>query len=190
MKLFQNMVLAYSRRRYGSDNISFSSCLKKPFRVLVIMPVNRDHALLCDGIITLLRNHFGFEEMLFTGPSRPMGKLYELTKGYKFLFPDISELPKYGLPNKQYLKRVIDFKPKLALDLEMTEDPHNSIIVLKSGANARIGGERGIGAPFYNIEVRNSPIADIKRKYGDMEEFLANFLIPVSPDGNKFPLKI
>jgi len=175
MKLKDKLIFRFNKWRYQTSPISFYNALLKPRRLLITLPFDVNDHRLCADIIELLKKRFEPQELKFTHTRFPAGKTADLTRGYQVMFPELSEISKSEVPGKEYLDKVCSFMPKIAIDLDSTTSPYNSLIILKSGASARIGLQRGIGLPYYNLEVKSSKGATTIQRYQDYHKFLDNY---------------
>jgi hypothetical protein len=176
MKLKDKLVFKFNRWRYQTTPVSFYDALSEPRRLLVTLPFDVENHRLCEDIIELLKERLEPRELRFTHTRFPAGKTADLTRNYQVMFPDISQISKSEVPTKEYLDTICSFMPKIAIDLEATSSPYNSLIVLRCGASARIGLDRGIGLPYYNLEVKSHKGAPTKQRYRDFYGFLNNYL--------------
>ncbi|PJA26931.1 MAG: hypothetical protein CO189_08715 [candidate division Zixibacteria bacterium CG_4_9_14_3_um_filter_46_8] len=176
MRLIQKIKISFIRRKYNSHPFSFGDILHKPQRLLVALPSSPKLSMMCGDIITYFKDIFDIDELKFAFKNIPAGELLEFIQGYEVYVPNADQPSQHGLPNAGFLAKVVQFNPQVAIDLEPTRDPFNSIVLLESGAPARLGLDRGFGLPFYNLEIRPQLTGAFKEHCDDMYEFLIGFL--------------
>ena len=175
MKYAEKLILKFNRWRYQASPVSFYDALQPPRRILVVLPMKLRYAHFYADIVELLKHVAPPTDMKFVASHFPSGLPADLTRGYDVIFPEISQRTRFILPHKDFMQRINHFMPKIAIDLEPVRSSYTAMIILKSGASARIGLEKGLGMPFYNLQVRSDMTASVEHKYDDMFEFVYNF---------------
>ncbi|MBD3234503.1 MAG: hypothetical protein GF315_12330 [candidate division Zixibacteria bacterium] len=142
---------------------------------MVLLPLDNEGLDNCTEIVNLLRRLFDRQKMIFVSNQYPAGRIHRYTSGYRVFHPEVDQKGRHGLPDKVFVDRISQIGAKMALDLDASEDPYNPYLALKSGANIRIGIEKEIGEPFYNLRIRTDGEASLRHKYQDMLTFLTHY---------------
>ncbi len=174
MKILQRAIIRLASWRHKPECQSFLVTESKEI-LIVLLPTDNESLDNCGDIVDLLRRLFDRRKMIFISDQYPAGKIHRYTSGYRVFHPEVNQKGKHGLPNKAFVNRVSQIGAKIALDLDPSEDPYNPFLALKSGAKIRIGVQKQIGEPFYNLRIRSDGEASVQHKYKDMLIFLTHY---------------
>lgn len=166
----------YQRVTIRSQPINFLSVAEDLNDCLVCMPSNMqfilDAASKLPDIAAIFPNRL--IKVLLSSNIDP--RSHEFIKRFTIIKPYSDDLNVFYLPKKSFINRISGEGLSICIDLDFEANFFNSSVSALTGAPLRIGCLKGMGLPYYNLEIGVTGGETPSRKsYEDFFNVLYNF---------------
>jgi len=165
--------LRQTMSRMESPMFVFPGVLAHSGRVLVCLPRGLRELTLVKQFLPDVTDLFKPAEItLLSMPGIKVSDIYP-RKGYHILTPTLDQLTWTGLPKKNFLKMLQEYKFDLLLDFNLEPSTFTSGVLLSFPKALRVGRGNHRGDPYYNLEIKTKYLRDERNIYRSLIETLA-----------------
>ena len=101
---------------------------------------------------------------------------YEFIKRFEIVKPYSYDLTVFYLPKKSFVQKIVGKGLSVCIDLDFGSNFFNSCLCALTRAPLRIGLAKGLGLPYYNLEISGGGTeTPAKSKYNNFMGVLSNF---------------
>jgi len=175
-RLAQRVSDFYQRMTIKSQPVNFLSVVEDLNDCLVCMPSNMqfilDAASKLPDIAAIFPNRL--IKVLLSSNIDP--RSHEFIKRFTIIKPYSDDLNFFYLPKKTFIDRIAGEGLSICIDLDFEANFFNSSISALTRAPLRIGCIKGMGLPYYNLEIGvNRTEKPSRKSYEDFFNVLYNF---------------
>ncbi len=147
----------FARYRHRSliDNrqINFRQCFESSKDCLVLMPSDMNILLDAASKLPYVAELFPNRLIKILVTSNIDPRSYEFIKRFTLIKPGEHDLTRFSLPKKSFVESIRKTGLSVCIDLDLFPNFFNSSIAVLTGAPVRIGLAKGMGLPYYNLEL-------------------------------------
>lgn len=164
--------LRQMKNRMVSITLQFPSVLQTSKQILVCLPSGlRELTLVKQFLPTITELFKPAEITLLSMPGVRVSDIYP-RKGFHILSPTNEHLTWSGLPNKNFVKTLRDYKFDMVIDLNLSYSTFISGVLLHFPDALRVGKGNHLGDPFYNLEIKTKYLRDERNIYRSLFDTL------------------
>ncbi len=175
-RIAEKVSRVYYRIKIKDQSVNFLSLADNNNDCLVCMPSQMEYLLDAASKLPDIASVFPNRiiKVLLTSSIDP--RSYKFIKRFTIIKPYSYDTNLFYLPKKPFLNKIIGKGLSICIDLDFESNFFNSCISALTGAPLRIGANKGLGLPFYNLEIeiggRENPA---KVLYDNFIKVLYNF---------------
>jgi hypothetical protein len=165
------------RHRALIDNrqINFRECFENPKDCLVLMPSDMNILLEAASKLPYVAELFPNRLIKILVTSNIDPRSHEFIKRFTLIKPSEHDLTRFSLPKGSFIENIGKTGLSVCVDLDLMPNFFNSSIAVMTGAPVRIGLAKGMGLPYYNLELNvGSEKTSIKTAYQTFVDMLYN----------------
>ncbi|MFQ5498669.1 MAG: hypothetical protein ACE5FH_03265 [Candidatus Zixiibacteriota bacterium] len=152
--------------------LSFPQALMRPKHVLVCLPGGLRELTIVKQFLPAVTELFRPADIsLLCIPGVKVTDIFP-RKGFQILAPSIDQLTWSGLPKKDYLQLLRDYKFDMVLDFNLEPSNFVSTVLLNLPGAVRVGRGNHLGEPYYNLELKTKYLRDERNIYRSIIEML------------------
>jgi hypothetical protein len=166
----------FFKMRFRGEPISFFSLVDNFSDCLVCMPSNMRYILEASSKLPDIAAIFPNRmiKVLLTSNIDPGS--YAFVKRFSIIKPYSYDLNMFYLPKKSFIEKVVGKGLSVCIDLDLEHNYFNSSICALTRAPIRVGSKKGLGLPYYNLEINvGDPETPAKEQYDNFVKVLYNF---------------
>lgn len=169
----------FARYRYRSlfenQQINFRQCFESPKDCLVLMPSDMNILLEAASKLPYVAELFPNRLIKILVTSNIDPRSHEFIKRFTLIKPGEHDLTRFSLPKRSFVDSIGKTGLSVCVDLDLFPNFFNSSIAVLTGAPVRIGLAKGMGLPYYNLELNvGRENATIKTAYQTFIDMLYN----------------
>ncbi|CUS79508.1 hypothetical protein JGI3_01742 [Candidatus Kryptobacter tengchongensis] len=171
--LFQKIIIAFAKLRSGVRGkkiVNFTQAFQRARYIAVIMPREKEQFMIA---YEMLKNIPGRYNITVIATSD--FKEYFTIKKYRFIEVTEDSISIFGLPKKNFIKKIVLFRYDIAIDMSFNFDLFNAWLCQELNAGVKIGFKRDNADLFYNFQLAISRNTDLKSAYSGMIGSLSIF---------------
>ena len=143
----------YHRHRIKDQQVNFLECFKNYKDCLVLLPSDMNVLLEAASKLPILAEVFPNRiiKILITSNIDP--RSHEFIKRFTIIKPYSYDLNAFYLPKRQFIDRISASGLSVCVDMDLRDNFFNSSVCAMTEAPVRIGSAKGMGLPYYNMEI-------------------------------------
>jgi hypothetical protein len=168
----QHLTIKRECRRLKLETFAFPASMQGSKRIMITLPQGIQTNSLLLRMITELPVIFPSSDLMIAVPTGAT----EIARktGIHAMSPDLYANTYLGLPKKEFLHRVREFRASVLIDFETRKNVFNALVSLHSGASLRIGLADVWGIPVHNFLVRSGYQTDELKVYRSVVDLLTS----------------
>ncbi len=173
MKAIQLILLTYAKFRYGIRRdkiVNFTQAFQRARYIMVIMPRKKEQFLTA---YEMLKNIPGKYNITVIAMSEY--KNYFTMKRYRYVEVGEDDISIFGLPKKNFIRKIALFRYDIAIDMSFDFDIFNAWLCQKVNSGIKVGFKRKNADLFYNFQLAIGEDTDMKSAYTGMIGSLSIF---------------
>ena len=143
----------YYRHKYNYESVSFLSLTDNHGDCLVCLPANLNYMLAAASKLPEIASVFPNRLIKVLVTSNIDHRSHEYIKHFTIDKPYSYDINSFYLPKRPFIQRLIGRGLTICIDLDFQHNFFNSSVSVMSGAPLRIGRSKGLGLPYYNLEI-------------------------------------
>jgi len=175
-RIAEKISRAYYRFTIKDQSVNFLSLTDNKKDCLVCMPSDMNSLLEAATLLPEIASIFPNRLIKVMVTSSIDPRSYKYIKRFTIIKPYSHDLNVFYLPRKSFLEKVIGKGLSVCVDLDFSFNYFNSCISALTRAPLRIGANKGLGLPYYNLETNigdlETPLKDL---YMNFIKVLYNF---------------
>ena len=169
----------FARYRHKSliDNrqINFRECFENSKDCLVLMPSDMNVLVEAANKLPYVAELFPNRLIKVLVTSNIDPRSHEFIKRFTLIKPSEHDLTRFSLPKRNFIDNIKKTGLSVCIDLDLFPNFFNSTIAVLTGAPVRIGLAKGMGLPYYNLELNvGRDNATVKTAYQTFMDMLYN----------------
>jgi hypothetical protein len=163
------------RAGFRGAQVSFKGCFDDTRDCLVLMPADMNVLLEAASQLPFIADLFPNRliKILITSNIDP--RSHEFIKRFTIIKPYPYDLSAFYLPKKQFIEKARESGLSVCVDLDLRQNFFNSSVSVLTEAPIRIGCAKGMGLPYYNLEINvGDEKAPLKKAYQEFIDVLFN----------------
>jgi hypothetical protein len=173
MKAIQSILLTYAKFRYGimgGKIVNFTQAFQRARYIVVIMPRKKEQFLIAYEMLKNIPGKFNI-----TVIAMAEYRNYFTVKKYRYVEVGEDDISIFGLPKKNFVKKIALFRYDIAIDMSFDFDIFNAWLCQKINSGIKIGFKKENADLFYNFQLAIGKDTDIKSAYIGMIGSLSIF---------------
>ena len=175
-KLVEMMARFRHRLKYKDQPVNFLTLTDNRETCLVCLPANLDHMLKAATVLPQIAAIFPNRLVKVMVTSNIDHRSHEYIKKFTIEKPYSYDITTFNLPKKNFMEKLTKKGISICIDLDFEHNFFNSSVSVHTKAPLRIGCRKGMGLPYYNLEIdvgdRNELTAE---SYTNFIKVLYNF---------------
>jgi len=177
---FRNTVADFQvkclKNRIEGRQVSIPGDLLEPKHMLVCLPAGLRELTMVKQFLPVITQLFRSADVTLL--AMPGIKVYDIypRKGFQILTPSADQVTWSGLPKKNYVNQLQEYKFDMILDLNLERSHFTSAVLLRFPEAVRIGRGNHLGPPYYNLEIKTKYLRDERNIYRSLLETLATIM--------------
>jgi hypothetical protein len=164
------------RSLFRDSQVNFRECFLNPKDCLVLMPSDMNILLEAASKLPYVAELFPNRLIKIMVTSNIDPRSHDFIKRFTLIKPGDHDLTRFALPRNQFIENVRQSGLSVCIDLDLYPNFFNSSISVLTGAPVRIGLAKGMGLPYYNLELNvGGENTSIKSAYQTFVDMLFNF---------------
>ena len=143
----------YHRIKFKGQAVNFNSLADDKSDCLVCLPANLNHVLSAASKLPAIASIFPNRLIKVLVTANIDHRSHEYIKRFTLERPFSYDLTSFYLPKKTFIERIVGKGLSICIDLDFEHNFFNSSVCLLSKAPLRIGSSKGMGMPYYNMEI-------------------------------------
>lgn len=172
-KLAQSLILTLAKLKSemkGKKIVNFTKSFQRARYIVVVMPRKFEQFLVA---YEMLKNIPSKYSVTVIAPSA--FKEYFTIKRYNYIEIADEDVSFFGLPKKNFIKKLALFRYDVAIDMSFDFDIFNAWLCQGLNAGVKIGFKRDNADLFYNFQLAISEKTDLKSAYSGIIASLSIF---------------
>ena len=163
--------------RIAPAEINLPGDLLEVQSVLICLPPQQRELTMVKGLLPEVTKIFSKAKIYIL--ACPGSNIYDIfpRKGYYILTPSTKHVTWLGLPNKNYLDVLGEYKFDLILDMNLDINYFMQAILLSFPNTIRVGRANFLGQPYFNLEIKTRYLRDEKNIYKSIIETLDRLMV-------------
>jgi hypothetical protein len=181
-KLAEKIARYYYRVTFKEKQVNFLECFNNHKDCLVLLPSDMTVILEAASRLPMIAEIFPDRiiKILLTSNIDP--RSHEFIKRFTIIKPYSYDLNAFYLPKRPFIERVRAAGLSVCIDLDFQHNFLNSSVSVMTEAPVRIGCVKGLGLPYYNLEINiGGENSSIKTAY----DTFINVLYNLKGEGSK-----
>jgi hypothetical protein len=173
MKAIQSILLTYAKFRHGIRGgkiVNFTQAFQRARYIVVIMPRKKEQFLIAYEMLKNIPGKFNI-----TIIAMAEYRNYFTVKKYRYVEVGEDDISIFGLPKKNFVKKIALFRYDIAIDMSFDFDIFNAWLCQKINSGIKIGFKKENADLFYNFQLAIGKDTDIKSAYIGMIGSLSIF---------------
>ncbi|MCP4581650.1 MAG: hypothetical protein GY839_08505 [candidate division Zixibacteria bacterium] len=141
------------RMKYKNDPVNFLSLVDNPDDCLVCLPSNLKFVLNAASKLPDIATIFPNRLIKVLVTSNIDHRSHEYIKRFTMDKPYSYDITNFYLPKRSFIDRISGKGLSICIDLDFEHNFFNSAITVLTKAPLRIGCRKGMGLPYYNLEI-------------------------------------
>ena len=141
------------RLKYKDKPVNFLSLVDNQDDCLVCLPTNLQHVLSAASKLPDIASIFPNRLIKILVTSNIDHQSHEYIKRFTIDRPYSYDITNFYLPKRSFIERIKSKGLSICIDLDFEHNFFNSVISVLTRAPLRIGCLKGMGLPFYNMEI-------------------------------------
>ncbi len=141
------------RMKFKGESVNFMRCFSDYADCLVLMPADMsslvDAASRLPQIAEIFPNRL--IKIMLTSNIDP--RAHEYIKKFTLIKPYSNDISTFGLPRESFIDKLRSKDLSVCIDLDLAYNFFNSSVCALAQAPVRIGRAKGLGLPYYNLEI-------------------------------------
>lgn len=148
------------------ESVNFTRCFADYADCLVLMPSDMTAMVEAASQLPSIAEIFPNRLIKIMLTSNIDPRAHEFIKKFTLIKPYSSDISTFGLPRNEFVERLKAKGLSVCIDLDLSENFFNSTVCALAGAPVRIGRAKGLGLPYYNLEINvGGDDTPLKRAY-------------------------
>lgn len=139
--------------RQKHEAVNFLSLTNNGDDCLICMPAKLEHMLFASEKLPELAAIFPNRVIRVMVTSNIDHRSHEYIKNFTLERPYSYDITTFNLPKNTFIEKLRGNGVSICIDLEFEHNFFNSCVCLKTLAPLRIGSNKGMGLPYYNLEI-------------------------------------
>jgi hypothetical protein len=174
-KLAEKFARYRHRALFRDSQVNFRECFVSPKDCLVLMPSDMNILLEAASKLPYVAELFPNRLIKILVTSNIDPRSHEFIKRFTLIKPDDHDLTRFALPRRHFVDSIRQSGLSVCIDLDLYSNFFNSSICVLTGAPVRIGIAKGMGLPYYNLELNvGGESTSIKTAYQTFIDMLFN----------------
>jgi len=181
-RIAEKVSRVYYQIKIKDTSVNFLSITENKNDCLVCMPSRMEHLLDAASKLPDIASVFPNRiiKVLITSSIDP--RSFKFIKRFTIIKPYSYDMSLFYLPKKAFVQKIVGKGLSICIDLDFEPNFFNSCISVLTRAPLRIGVNKGLGLPYYNLEIEiGDREAPSKMLYDNFIKVLYNF----SSEGEK-----
>lgn len=173
MKAIKLILLTYAKFRYGIRGgkiVNFTQAFQRARYIVVIMPRKKEQFLIAYEMLKNIPGKFNI-----TVIAMAEYRDYFTVKKYRYVEVGEDDISVFGLPKKNFIKKIVLFRYDIAIDMSFDFDIFNAWLCQKINSGIKIGFKKENADLFYNFQLAIGEETDMKSAYIGMIGSLSIF---------------
>jgi len=173
MKAIKLILLTYAKFRYGIRGgkiVNFTQAFQRARYIVVIMPRKKEQFLIAYEMLKNIPGKFNI-----TVIAMAEYRDYFTVKKYRYVEVGEDDISVFGLPKKNFIKKIALFRYDIAIDMSFDFDIFNAWLCQKINSGIKIGFKKENADLFYNFQLAIGEETDMKSAYIGMIGSLSIF---------------
>jgi len=173
IKTIQSILLTYAKFRYGIKGnkiVNFTQAFQRARYIVIIMPRVKEQFLVAYDMLKNIPGKYNITVIAMSDY-----KEYFTVKRYRYVEVGEEDISIFGLPRKNFVKKIAIFRYDIAVDMSFDFDIFNAWLCQKINAGIKIGFKKKNADLFYNFQLAIGKDTDIKAAYTGMIGSLSIF---------------
>ncbi|CUU03966.1 hypothetical protein JGI1_00867 [Candidatus Thermokryptus mobilis] len=173
MKAIKLILLTYAKFRYGIRGgkiVNFTQAFQRARYIVVIMPRKKEQFLIAYEMLKNIPGKFNI-----TVIAMAEYRDYFTVKKYRYVEVGEDDISIFGLPKKNFIKKIALFRYDIAIDMSFDFDIFNAWLCQKINSGIKIGFKKENADLFYNFQLAIGEETDMKSAYIGMIGSLSIF---------------
>jgi hypothetical protein len=181
-RLAEKIARYYYRVTFKEKQVSFLDCFSNHKDCLVLMPSDMNVVLEAASKLPKIAEIFPDRVIKILLTSNIDPRSHEFIKRFTIIKPYSYDLNAFYLPKKPFIDRIKDAGLSVCIDLDFQHNFLNSSVSAMAEAPVRIGCTKGLGLPYYNLEIN---VGDINTPAKIAYETFVDVLYNLKGEGSK-----
>jgi hypothetical protein len=175
-KIAEAIARQYYRLKYKNRQVNFLSLADEHGDCLVCMPENLQYMLPAASKLPDIAAIFPNRQTRVLVTSNIDHRSHEYIKHFTIDRPYSYDITSFYLPKKPFIERLKADNLTICIDLDFEHNFFNSAVCVSTQAPLRIAARKGLGLPFYNLEIDIGDESEITAEsYNNFINVLYNF---------------
>ena len=175
-RVAEKLTRFYLGMKLKGQSVNFSSMVDNFNDCLICMPDNMKYILEAASILPDIASVFPNRVVKILLTSNIDPRSYGFIKRFIIIKPYSYDMTIFYLPKKSFLDKIVGKGLSICIDLDFEPNFFNSSICALTKAPLRIGSKKGLGLPYYNMEINvGDPETSSKELYKNFLRVLYNF---------------
>jgi len=175
-KLIEMMANFRYRIKFKDEAVNFLSLTGGHDDCLICMPARMEHMLFASKMLPDIASIFPNRSIKILVTSNIDHRSHEFIKNFSLEKPYSYDITNFNLPKNTFTEKLKGKGLSICIDMDFQHNFFNSAVCLKTSAPLRIGANKGMGLPYYNLEIDVGDRTKISAEsYGNFMNVLYNF---------------
>jgi len=143
----------FHRVKFKNEPINFNSIASSRGDCLVCMPDNLEYILQAASKLPDIASIFPNRIIKVLVTSNVDHRSHEYIKHFTLEKPYSYDITSFFLPKKSFIERLRESGIAICIDLDFEHNFFNSSVCVLTQAPLRIAAKKGLGSPYYNLEI-------------------------------------
>jgi hypothetical protein len=172
----ERLARAYHRLMMKNQPINFLSSINDYRDCLVCLPANMEFILEAASKLPHIAEIFPNRMINVLLTSNIDVRSHDYIKRFTIIKPYSNDINVFYLPKRSFIDRVTAQGISVCIDLDFKPNFFNSSVCIMTKAPVRIGFAKGLGLPYYNLEIDvDNDKTPVKESYEQFIKVLYNF---------------
>ncbi len=161
--IIQKAIIAFAKLRSeikGRKIVNFTQAFQRAKYIVVIMPRKTEQFLIAYEMLKDIPSRYNITVIAASD-----FKEYFTVKRYRYIEVGQENISIFGLPKKNFIKKLVLFRYDIAIDMSFEFDLFNAWLCQELNAGIKIGFKRDNADLFYNFQLAFSGNIDLKSAY-------------------------
>jgi hypothetical protein len=141
------------RALFSNNPVNFLDCFANPKDCLVLMPSDMSILYEAASKLPFIAELFPNRIIKVMATSNIDPRSHEYIKRFTLIKPGEHDLTRFYLPKRHFIENIKQPGLSVCIDFDLLPNFFNSSISVLTGAPVRIGLAKGLGLPYYNLEL-------------------------------------